>query len=286
MKFVSTLVALFTLTIVFVTVSSSTEEYGLTPSGYFPVSCIHAIPEGHVVNDLGHFSYIQDKNGKFVRIVPPCKQQRPKKSSPRDAVNPFPNGWSAYAHAFRAGTFTSYNGTWTVPVTPKDQAAETLFLFTGFQNNFGTLADVTNIIQPVLQWGRSSAGGGKYWSMASWYVDSADNAYWSPLKQTASGHTIQGNMILSGTTWAITIIDMDTNTPSTLSIATNTTEPYAFVTLEVYSITSCMDYPTGEDTFYDLVFSPAFTPQWTPAFTPGCSEGVKVNNVSSVSLIF
>ena len=42
----------------------------------------------------------------------------------------------------------------------------TIFLFNGIQNS-------TSIYQPVLQWGPSAAGGGNFWTVASWYVDGA-----------------------------------------------------------------------------------------------------------------
>jgi len=174
-----------------------------------------------------------------------------------------------------------------VPGTPQDKGAQTLFLFTGFQNNYGGSAPVTNIIQPVLQWGSSAAGGGQYWAMASWYVDSVGNAFFSTLTQTASTHRIQGNMVVNAAgTWTISCLDATTNKGTTLNIATNTSEPFAFVTLEVYTISTCLDYPTGSDVFSGLVFSPAFTPAWTPVATPGCEESAKVLSASSIQINF
>jgi hypothetical protein len=147
---------------------------------------------------------------------------------------------------------------------------------------------VTNIIQPVLQFGTSEAGGGTYWAMASWYVDSNGNAYYSQLTKTLTAHGIQGNMVRSTTNkvWTISTIDTNTNQATTLNIATNTTEPYTFVTLEVYSVANCGEYPTGSDTFSNLVFRPAFTPSWSPVTAPGCDEGVTVNSPTSVTIKF
>jgi len=173
---------------------------------------------------------------------------------------------------------------------PADEGIQTLFLFTGMQDNYGLVRDasVTNIIQPVLQFGTSEAGGGTYWSMASWYVDSNGNAYYSALTNTMSGHTIQGNMARNNMNrvWEIDTIDTNTNMGTTLNIATNTTEPYAFVTLEVYSVSSCGEYPTGTDTFSNLVFRPVFSPSWTIVTAGGCEETVVVNSPSSVSIDF
>jgi len=262
------------------------DEWSLTPNGWFHNSCIYGpIPEGHVVVDGPDFTLIKDiATNKIVRTIPPCK----KRLSPKQAL---PNGWSAYAWSqHTGGSLSSYNGTWSVPPTPQDQAIQVLFLFIGTQNNFvGAFSafGVTNIIQPVLQWGKSAAGGGRYWAMASWYVDSNSNSHWSTLTNTVSGHTIQGTMdIASGTTWNIVCTDETTAQSTTLNIQTNTTEPFAFVTLEVYSVTSCGDYPTGSDTFSNLAFTPSFTPTWNPVANPGCEESVTVNGPTSVEINF
>jgi hypothetical protein len=52
-----------------------------------------------------------------------------------------------------------------------------------------------SIIQPVLQWGSSAAGGGPYWAIASWFVGGAHTVY-SELKIVNAGDTILGNMTL------------------------------------------------------------------------------------------
>jgi hypothetical protein len=145
---------------------------------------------------------------------------------------------------------------------------------------------VTNIIQPVLQFGSSAAGGGDYWALASWYVDSNDNAYFSTLTQTTAGHNIYGTMAQTHGTWQINSIDTNTGQNTLLTIATNTSEPFAFVTLEVYSVSNCGEYPTGTDMFYDLAFSPAFTPTWTPVASTGCNEQISVVNATAVEIMF
>jgi len=274
-----------------VVVVVSGERWALTPSGYRPASCVHGpIPQHLSVVDMGTHSQIRDETaGTLVRIVPPCRIKKPVSGSvaSADSKVPFPNGWAAWAWSrYLGGTFTSYNGTWTVPPTPQDDGTQTLFLFTGFQNTYEIPANVTNIIQPVLQWGSSEAGGGKFWALSSWYVDSNGNAFWSQLQDTASGHTIQGNMVLNGKTWTIQSIDMNTQVETTLNIKTNTSEPFAFVTLEVYSVHSCLEYPTGTDQFDDLVFSPSFVPKWNSQVTPGCEESIAINNSSSITVSF
>jgi hypothetical protein len=84
-------------------------------------------------------------------------------------------GWTIYAY-WNNGTGTTisvFKTTWKVPPDPQTTGKQTIFLFNGIQNygsNFG-------ILQPVLQWGPSAAGGGQYWSAASWYVTSGGLPY-------------------------------------------------------------------------------------------------------------
>ena len=51
-----------------------------------------------------------------------------------------------------------------------------IFIFNGLEP---TTENV--IIQPVLQYGVSAAGGGNYWAIASWLVNTT-NGYHSPLE--------------------------------------------------------------------------------------------------------
>jgi len=261
----------------------------ITPNGRRPSECVHGpIDESHTVHDLGSHVEIKDDQGKIVKVVNACQ-------FPKDLQLP-PSGWAAYVYdEGTAPTIDAYNGSWPVPPNPQDQGAQTLFLFTGLQDNYGLdrrsrkdIPSVTNIIQPVLQFGQSEAGGGDYWAMASWYVDSNSNAYYSMLTRTQPAHNLQGNMVknkISGV-WSIQTIDTTSSQMTTLNIATNTTEPWAFVTLEVYSVNSCNEYPTGSVLFDNLMFSPNVPPSWTVQVSPGCNENVVVNGPTSVTIDF
>src|SRR2546429_6181885 len=55
------------------------------------------------------------------------------------------------------------------------------------------------IYQPVLQWGPSAAGGGSYWSVASWYVGGQDGvAFHSNLVRVNPGDVLVGVMSQTG----------------------------------------------------------------------------------------
>jgi len=232
---------------------------------------------------MGSHTELRDPQGALVRSFDACDF--------KDNVLP-PSGWAAYVYDQGSQpSITSYNGTWNVPPMPADPGAQTLFLFTGLQDNFGLVKDipsVVNIIQPVLQFGPSEAGGGTFWAMASWYVDSAGNAFYSELTQTSPSNIIQGNMYMNPKTrvWNIATIDMTGGHSTQLNIAPNTTEPWAFVTLEVYTVNNCNEYPTGDVPFTNLMFAPAQSPSWNVQVSPGCNENVVVNGPTSVTISF
>jgi len=264
----------------------------VTPFGKWSKSCTYAVDSDTVVVDLLYKTVLRNKITKGEKVIPPCSIPQSKPSyngeSPR-----LPYGWAAYAYANAPSSVLSYNGSWVVPTDPAHDGSQVLFLFTGLQNNYDDVdgrVDVTNIIQPVLQFGVSAAGGGDYWALASWYVDSNDNAFWSNLTQTTAGNVIQGNMVDTGDektgSWAIISNDTTANVATTLNIMTNTTEPFAFVTLEVYTVSNCNEYPAGSVEFTDLVFDPSFTPTWTPEIQKDCDESVTVGTDGSVTINF
>jgi len=258
----------------------------MTPWGMRPKSCTHFVPSDALIEDDGHMARIIYADGS-VKMLPQCSMPHRRV---QDVGSP-PSGWAAYAHYQASAALTTYNGVWPVPPIPKDVGTQTLFLFTGMQNSFASVgADTVSIIQPVLQYGASEAGGGTYWSLASWYVTSTGQATYSTLMKTLSGHTIVGNMTLSGSQkWTITATDSDTSKDTSLNVATHVQEMYAFVTLEVYSVSTCLEFPTGTVSFTSLELesgTKSVTPSWQTTATPGCQEAVKVVSADSVQIKF
>jgi len=259
----------------------------LTPFGRVSDKCVFNVPEDYLVEDLDSLSVLKKIETDEVRkVIPPCSTPITRQ------ISPLPEGWSAWAYAEAKKGITSFNGTWVVPPKPAQSGADVLFLFTGLVNQYqpGPDANRINIIQPVLQWGVSAAGGGAYWSLASWYVDSSGNAHFSPLTsagQLNPGDIIQGNMVQDPTSkiWTISAIDVTTKVETTLHIKTNASEPWAFVTLEVYSLSSCNDYPHGSVPFTKLIFD-GFVPEWKSITNPGCNESVTIIDASDVTLNF
>ena len=157
------------------------------------------------------------------------------------------NGWQTYGWWDSGGKSLSYFSTqWTVPSAPATSSGQTIFLFNGIQNigaNYG-------ILQPVLQWGGSAAGGGAYWSVANWYVTSGGQAFHTNLVQVNSLTVLHGVMTQTGISGATY------NYNSTFQGIANTTLPVANIaplhwaneTLECYGLTTCSDMPATNNT--------------------------------------
>ena len=104
------------------------------------------------------------------------------------------SGWIAY------GSWTNNTGrpislfrsTWTVPPETLTHSGKPSSCSTG-----STIS--TTIYQPVLQ-GASAAGGGPYWSVASWYVDGAGGPGILTLVRVYLGDVLTGIMTLTGQT--------------------------------------------------------------------------------------
>jgi hypothetical protein len=156
-------------------------------------------------------------------------------------ATPTVDGWITYG-SWSNGTGTAvsrFATTWVVPAEPATRSGQTVFLFNGIQNS-------TAIYQPVLQWGSSAAGGGDYWSVASWYVDGPGGfAFHSNLTRVSPGDVLTGVMTLTGSTPAGFSYDcaFDGLPDSGLPAVDIEELTWCVETLECYGVTQCSDYP-------------------------------------------
>jgi hypothetical protein len=158
-------------------------------------------------------------------------------------VVPTTNGWVTYSSwSNNTGQpISRFSTVWEVPPAPTTDSGQTIFLFNGIQNS-------GNIYQPVLQWGPSAAGGGSFWTVASWYVGA--NAFHSNLVPVNTGDVLTGVMTLAGQSPAGFSYNCEF-----LGIA-NTGLPIMNIqeltwcceTLECYGINNCSEYPATSKT--------------------------------------
>lgn len=243
----------------------------LTPAGR--VSCAYGVPSGsnveHHASSGGGFT-VTHPDGSVVKH-PPCRGEE-------GATVPdvgFKGGWQVYTKQDFSGTedsIHSFVGSWNVPNAPAKYTKQTIFLFTGMQNEDWIPPDdgpkgKFDIIQPVLQYGPSGAGGGAYWMISSWYVPLGglfDEATYSLPVRVATGDIIFGNMTRGGSSSFTIDSYVVGNASSHTSINVNqprlSTQPWAYVAFESYADydqLTCDEWPSEAVVFKELAHAPA-----------------------------
>ncbi len=278
--------------------------YARTPFGLVHPSCVHAVPDGAKVDRDG----IHLRNGT-VQPLGACHHARiathASRSNASNAKTPATDGWTAASWAH--GEWGYLQANFTVPQTPANQGDQLLYFFPSLEPEPGNA-----IIQPVLQWGTGYAGGGQYWSMASWSLypsDSGDQTLYSTLTPVNSGDalvgTMQGNGSCSGghcDSWTITTLDTTTGASTSLDTNPdpNPSTPLAFTwanggVLEQYGVTSCDQYPPdGAITFSSVVAQDSnfstVTPAWSndvySNISPQCNFSVSEPDSGTVTIAY
>jgi len=228
------------------------------PGALVRPDCVYEVPKGAQVDESGDVIL----NGAVVAHYEDCPEA-PIRTRPLAHVAPHfvdspgtGNGWVEAVQeevSLSSGdNIDKITGTWTVPNAPKDTG--------GLAYIFNVLAPTTEdlIIQPVLQYGATTAGGligGNYWVIASWLV--GKNAYHSGGETVNPGDTISGeiyiNSISSGKiNWEIKAKDTTTGAYSDLGAwSSGYTWNWAFSgVLEAYGITTCGELPNSSDTAF------------------------------------
>ncbi|HEV8555494.1 MAG TPA: hypothetical protein VGR06_03745, partial [Actinophytocola sp.] len=217
-----------------------TPDLVLTPGGFKSRANVHLVAEGHSVAHVDRQVQLLDAKENVLARVD-------LKVVPEDLVTPaFGTGWITYSGwTNRTGTpISSFVTTWTVPRAPRTNHSQTIFLFNGIEPS-----DFSHILQPVLQWGPSAAGGGAYWTVASWYVGGG-NAFHTNLIRVNEGDVLVGVMTLnsrSGNNFNYSS-SFSGIANTTLNITNNPELTWASETLEAYGITACSDYPATDTT--------------------------------------
>jgi hypothetical protein len=240
--------------------ATSISKQVLTPFGYRDAANVHQIPSGYDLIKMpdGHIRMQNRVAGAHIDFAAP---------GATEAREPFTDsGWITYASWLnQSGTpVSSFTTTWKVPPAPAAYHGQTLFQFNSIEPS-----SYDAILQPVLQYGPSAAGGGKYWAVASWYVV-GNSAYFSSLVKVKAGKTLTGVITLTGESGgqysyscAFTGIAGTDYTISNIAELTWCTE-----TLEVYGVKECTEFPKTAHSQMSgiglLTGSKAPSVNWTP----------------------
>jgi hypothetical protein len=151
-----------------------------TPFGERSSDDVVAVPKGgQIVQDEGG-TVVLDRTGKPVHEVE--RSNEPIGPPPAElALSRATDSkrWTSRAiwentSQYPIERFTTH---FRVPPYPRVDSGQTLFIF-----NVAQPAHYRSALLPVLQYGRSAAGGGNYWAVATWYITSRC-VYHTPLAQ-------------------------------------------------------------------------------------------------------
>ncbi|KAJ7062925.1 hypothetical protein C8F01DRAFT_108312 [Mycena amicta] len=219
----------------------------ITPKGLRHSSTVHEVPAGGKVKHVGNSTvHLLDASGSIIKVVTLNKALDPAPTPTTDAAVPEETGWVAYASYFNNDVpIGSFFTTWTVPPTPAANHGQTLFLFNSIEPG-----SFDGIMQPVLQWGGSAAGGGAFWAVASWYLYPG-GTFFTPLVTVSVGQSLQGEVQLVGASGGtFNYLSTFNNVGGTaLEVDGGEELKWATLTLEAYGVTTRNDYPAGSTVF-------------------------------------
>ncbi len=213
------------------------DDRALTPAGWLPARLAQQVDDGEALREIDGVIQRVDANGDPIDLV----SAQALAAEPLDLES----GWITFTFWKNQGAapLRSFSTEWRVPDPPSTRNRQTIFLFNGLQNsgpNYG-------ILQPVLQWGRSHAGGGDYWSVASWYVTSRGQAFHTPLVRVNPGDRLVGEMALVGRERGKMSYTCEiANVPRTRLLLKNVAElNWSTESMEAYGVKRCSDYPSS-----------------------------------------
>jgi len=231
--------------------------------------CIHQIPAGATVSISDDANAGDDiiLKGQVIAHYEACSEEaivtRQSPSQPGGLVPSVGNGWvedTNWAPKLKKGDDIDWlQNQFVVPSAPKKNGA-IVFLFNGIEPKSGKW-----IMQPVLQYGPSAAGGGNYWAMASWLVGTT-KAYFSALTPVHAGDMMVGTMEQtdnSGGTLAYIVDAYDATSTAETALEFRSKGikwGWAFqAVLEAYNVTTCNNFPaSGQVKFYNTEMAHGF----------------------------
>lgn len=196
--------------------------------------------EIHLTDASGKLIHIKHNDGSHVRHQGAHVEPHPKRAEQ--------SGWVAYADWYNTGSspISSFTTSWPVPAAPTTYHGQTVFLFNSIEPSAGDA-----ILQPVLQYGPSAAGGGGYWSVASWYLVGSQT-YYTPLVKVSPKQVLTGVITLTSITnsTAYNYASEFTGISKSKITATGSAQlVWATETLESYGVSQRSDYPVGSTVF-------------------------------------
>ncbi|KAF8318706.1 hypothetical protein DL93DRAFT_2075591 [Clavulina sp. PMI_390] len=221
----------------------------LTPYGHRPAADVVEVPEGASINHIGDEIHVIDPKGKVLHKTTATGNFTKTTPAPNAGLQ---NGWIAYASWMNTGAspINYFDTTWTVPNLPfRPNDGQVLFLFNSIEPN-----TYDAILQPVLQYGVSAAGGGAYWAVANWYGYNNKYYHTAPIRVNP-GRVLQGIMLLTGTGsqgFGYNYWSYFNGIGGKMIVYGSKQLRWATETLEVYNLKSTSDFPPWWTVFSNI----------------------------------
>jgi hypothetical protein len=216
-----------------------------------------------------------------------CPYSTIRNPAPEPSSN---TGWVEDENFYYFAGINTLKATWHVPGAPSSYSGQVIFFF-----DSETPSDGSEIVQPVLQYGLTSAGGGAYWAIASWYL-TGGNTYVTSLVNVSTLDSIEGEIwyTCSNNLCREKIMATDTSTSQgTVLWATAGYYYYGQIVMEGYYEQSCNQWSSSASVSFNSIYAKdmsgyTFTPSWNgwtnTTFSPSCSYVPSYQSPSTVWL--
>lgn len=234
----------------------SMDEMVYTPAGLVRKSNVHLVDSEHHLNiKNGHIQIIHTKTGTLSQEFADTLTENIIGNN-RSTFSYFKNnnptndssGWNTFTYWYNNSNnpITYFSTNWNVPSLPTTNSHQLIYLFNGLVSFTPNC-----ILQPVLQWGISPAGGGYYWSITNWYVWGSNSSQYfhGSLIKVDPGTNLQGVIKLmsdSNNTFSYYSSFTGYSSGSELQINNSPQLTWAYEALEAYGITKATDYSSDE----------------------------------------
>jgi hypothetical protein len=270
------------------------DKIAISPFGPVPKSNIHYIGRNqHIEVRDNSIQIIDNKSdticGEFLIKKVEKSEGLVSKSiyQQLSANSDFQDGWITYSLLCAKDNsypISSFSVDWIVPSSPPKRADQLIYIFNGIQT---IDSGVGHIIQPMLQWGVSPAGGGDYWAICNWYVTSKYYFFHDSLIRVNPGDTLRG--IIKLTSYSNNLFNYNASFygyPTSLQVDNFPLGASPYIALEAYNVKSCDEYPADEKMrMYNIqIMTDSIYPtiHWCPQnIVSGCGQFTNIINESS-----
>lgn len=257
-----------------------------TPIGLVPRRNTHYVPEGTQLRHNDTNVDIVWSNGTVMQSTPLSGNSRNSSQnigrfSPRDV-----DGGDVvfgYWKNDKISPIANFSTFWDVPPPPASSDGQVLYMYNALVSN-----EFDAMLQPVLQYGISAAGGGNFWAVSSWYLLNSDVFYTNltvvPSNQTLGGFITINNITTTSdgvTTYYYT--SQFTGLPSSsMSVSLNQQLVYAYEGFGDDSISGPSDLPAGRTTMRNINIFTLDEKDADVAWTPYNNDNATLTTVTVV----